>query len=282
MNDKKINLQEPQSSGGDIAEKGFEFQNNVIISFVPNWLDDSSFDSFIRESMGDFEVKFFRPGEKDQYIFDFIEVKDHGITPSEFWKEIERFAEMDQGSSGLYRYFILASTGVSSGLSPIVNSLRRIRGPYSFYGPEAQVVQNSLEKFEEAVEKAGHKKEQAKFLFDKVIIKDDFGAVLSQGQAIFTDSLSGRFSCYDSLSYGEKIAMFSSLKSFISTKRNIPITRKEIEDNIMSCVGSEKTPPPITPTIFTSIGDSEEKNSINLEWFEFWGGDERRYPTSEV
>ena len=73
------------------------FQNNVIISFVQKWLDDSSFDSFIKEAMGDFEVKFFRPGEKIN-IFNFIEEKDHDITPSEFWKEIERFVKMDRGS----------------------------------------------------------------------------------------------------------------------------------------------------------------------------------------
>ncbi len=282
MNNKKISLQEPQSSGGEIAEKGFEFQNNAIISFIPRWLNDSSFDSFIREAMGDFEVKFFRPCKKNQYIFDFIEVKDHNVTPAEFWGEIDRFIEMDRESNGMYRYFILASTGVSSSLSPITNSLRRVRGPYSFYGAEAEVIKNSLEEFEKLVERAGHKKEEAKFLFNKVIIKDDFGAILSQGQALFTEALSGYFPSYDSLSHGEKTVIFSSLKSFVGAKRNIPMTRKEIEDNIRGSIGPEKRPSFIEPTIFTSIDDSEEKNAINLEWSEFWGGNERRYPMSEA
>jgi len=59
--DKKITLQDPQSSGGEIAEGGFNFQNNVILFYIPIWLNDDSFTGFVREAIGDFEVKFFTP-----------------------------------------------------------------------------------------------------------------------------------------------------------------------------------------------------------------------------
>lgn len=279
---KKVTLQEPQSRGGEIAEGGFEFQNNVILSFIPQWLNDSSFSGFIREAMGDFEIKFFNPNNDSGYIFDFVEAKDHIVSPKEFWKEIKRFMEMDSDNSGLYRYFIISSTGTAPTLSPIMNSLRRIKNPYSFYGQDSLINKSSYEAFEDRVIKENHTLEEAKFLFNKVIVKDNFGAMQTQGEAIFIQSLSENLKGFNNLPHKVNQKIFSSLKNFIGKKCNVLIKRQEFENDIISCVDQNGSSLLKVPEIYTCIDDSEQDGCINLKWEDFWGGDQREYPHSDI
>jgi hypothetical protein len=85
------------------------------------------FTSMLREGMGDVEAKFFVPGRG--FTKELVEVKDHQVPPADFWKEIKRFQQLDAGSPGEYQWFTLASAGLSESLHPLVNSLRRLRGP---------------------------------------------------------------------------------------------------------------------------------------------------------
>jgi hypothetical protein len=107
MKEKKDNtgpsLIDPEAKGGDVAESGFKFQDNQIIAQVPIWLSQDGFIEMIREAMGDTEANFFVPGEGK--IYEFIEYKNKKMIPSEFWPEIQRFFEMDQGAHGAYRKF---------------------------------------------------------------------------------------------------------------------------------------------------------------------------------
>lgn len=90
MSDEKISrpsLLEPESTGGDIAEGGFEFQRNLILYKIPYWLSFEGFTSLIWESIGDIEAKFFLPGKG--LVNEAVEAKNHQVTPKEFWDEIE-------------------------------------------------------------------------------------------------------------------------------------------------------------------------------------------------
>src|SRR5690606_18878694 len=91
-------LFERESRGGDNAERGFSFQEQVILAHIPMWLAYEGFSKIIREAMGDTEAQFFLPGYGTQT--ELIEAKNHSLTPSEFWDEIERFQGIDKGSPG--------------------------------------------------------------------------------------------------------------------------------------------------------------------------------------
>lgn len=279
----KITLQGPESSGGEVAEGGFNFQNNVILFYIPIWLNDDSFTGFVREAMGDFEVKFFAPSVKGCYVCDLIEAKNHSIQSNEFWKEIKRFRELGIGSSGMYRYYVIASREISKNLSPVANSLRRIKGPYAFYGQDSSINKSSFDSFKDLVIKLGGSEDDAQFLFDKVIIKDDFGPLI-QGEALFIQSLSENLPEYGNLPHAMKKTIFLEIKNFVNINCNRFIVRKELENLIRNCIDTNNLPQYRSVNVFTSISDDEinDSDAINLDWSHFWGGEDREYPDSEI
>ena len=221
---------------------------------------------------------------KGGYVCELIEAKNHTLLTNEFWSEIKRFQEIDKGSSGIYRYFIIASRGIPSGLSPVVNNLRRIRGPYAFYGQDSTINKSSFDKFKDQVIKLGRSEDDANFLFNKVIIKDDFGPIQTQGEALFIQSLSDNLPEYSNFPHAMKKAIFLGIKDFVNVNCNRFIDRKELENLIRSCIDPGNLPPHRFVNIFTGITDDEINNNgaINLNWSQFWGGETREYPNSEI
>ena len=85
-NNKKgtVSLINPQSTGGDIAESGFQYQANLIAARIPTWLNQNGFTAAIREFfLGDAEASFFFPGQGIKR--EFVEYKNHRLTQSEFY-----------------------------------------------------------------------------------------------------------------------------------------------------------------------------------------------------
>jgi len=159
-------LLENESRGGEIAQGGFTFQDGVLLASIPEWLAHDGFAAVIRESVGDTEVKFFAPGRGE--LLHLIEAKNHRVTPAEFWKEVQRFRDIDDGGKGQFCLFTLACTGLSDEVEAVVNALNRVRGPISFYGTASAVVQNSVEDFTALVVSHGRSADDARFLLDKV------------------------------------------------------------------------------------------------------------------
>lgn len=156
MNDKSKNtpsLQESESTGGDRALGGFDFQASLILCKLPYWLSYEGFSTVIWESIGDIEAKFFDPTMGE--VVESIEAKNHVVTPTEFWGEIERFQRIHQGSPETYRWFTFSCTGVSKQLEPLVNGLRRLQEPGSFYDTESGVFQNSYQDYKKKVLRLG-------------------------------------------------------------------------------------------------------------------------------
>jgi hypothetical protein len=152
-------LLEPESRGGDENEKGISFQAGVVLSYVARWLAMEGFTSMLREGLGDAEAKFYVPGRG--YTKEFVEVKNHQVKPAEFWKEIDRFQQMDAGSPGEFQWFTLASAGVSSGLQPLRHGLRRLRDPYGFYQADSPIITNSYQQYVAIVKGLGRTRDDA-------------------------------------------------------------------------------------------------------------------------
>ncbi len=284
QNNKQLtpSLLESESKGGDIADSGFSFQDNIMIARIPVWLAQEGFTSMIRESIGDIEANFFVPGIG--FVREFLEVKNHSLTPTEFWKEIKRFQDADDGSPGTYCCFTLVSTGLSTDLKPLVNGLRRLRDPYNFYDNGSGVKENSFQAYVQVVKKLGKDEQVAKFLFDKVLIQHEYSIAQVHGEALFRQSLIDHLREYEDLSNRILTDIYANFLKLIRQHKNQPISRKEVETKLREKIDSKYLPEVNPILLFTSHQEEKEINtvpSLRFNWAAFFGGQTRTYPPAK-
>lgn len=274
-------LFQSESRGGDIAESGFSFQEQFVLSRIPIWLAQDGFTEMIREAMADTEAKFFVPSYGFQ--IEFIEVKNHLVTPVEFWKEIKRFQQMDRGAPADYRSFTLVSAGISESLRPLVNGLRRIRKPYHFYNDGSPIRDNSYQEYVKIVNKLQKTAQDAHFLFDKVIIRPEFGLAQSDGEALFRQSLADYLPEYEEVSSRTVGRMYASIGTLVKKRRAEPITRKELETKLRESIPSQQLPSLRPVSIHTVMADKDKQqpHSLRFNWTAFFGGNERLFPPAK-
>ncbi|WP_066385767.1 CD-NTase-associated endodeoxyribonuclease Cap4 [Neobacillus mesonae] len=278
-NISRPSLLEPESTGGDIADGGFEFQRNIILNKIPYWLSFEGFTSLIWESIGDIEAKFFIPGIG--LVNEAVEAKNHSVTPTEFWAEIERFKRIDKGSPGTYRWFTLSCTAVSPTINPLINGLKRIRNPYPFYDNSSGIFQNSYDAYKNIVLGMGKDEETAEFIFNKVLIENTWGSLNAQSEGMFSDSLSKNFPVFDDLPRKKTNIVYSSLIDLLVSRRNEPVARKEIEEKLSSVFDNPNDFLKFT-LLETKIDNDElSGKEITFQWHSFFGGKDRVYPSTE-
>lgn len=278
-NENRINqtpsLLEPESTGGDIASTGIDFQAYLLLCKIPFWLSYEGFTSCVWESIGDIEAKFFDPEYGE--VREVIEAKNHSITATKFWEEIERFRQMDEGSPGTYRWFTISCTGLSKDLQPLVNGLRRLRDPYSFYDDTSGVIRNSYQQYKQRVIKLGQTEEMASFLFNKVSIEDKWGSLNELSKGMFNDYFSEFQPEYD-LRKSDFDNVYTSLHELVRSQKNKAVTRKQLRHAINSTLDSEDFPDNPTYIYTTSSQSTEMKKELTFNWHDYFGGQQRKYP----
>lgn len=275
-------LLERQSRGGDIAEGGINFQADVVLSMIPKWLRMEGFTSMLREGILDAEAKFFIPGRG--YKREGIEVKNHLISKSEFWDEIEQFKRIERGSGGDYQWFTLASAGLHGDLHPLVNNLRSIRDPYDFY-ENSRIFENSYNDYSARVKAMGKTDEDADFLFRKVLIRKDLSVAADFGKALFKQSLEDNLPYHRDFSPRILEEIYTELSTFVRSRRNQTISRNEIEASLRARVPTQFRPPSFPIHLHTAINDMEtdaDSTALRFEWADFFAGENRNYPPPEV
>lgn len=272
---KKYSLLAPEAIGGYIAESGFQYQASLIAAKVPIWLNQDGFTEVIRESLGDVEAKFFIP--EFGLTSEFIEYKNHRLTPSEFWPEIEHFRALD--ITGAYHKFTLACTGVSDDLTVMINALNRLRGAYSFYA-NALVIQNeSFNDFALTVSRLGNSKELADFLFSKVWFEIDLVDAESYQRELFRESLLSVFPIFNELQARDSTSAYQNIVDLLSSKKGKPITRNELEKSIWTHIDLKYHPiSKIRFLIRNDLSSLTTDGSIIFHWEKFAGGSERKFP----
>ncbi len=276
-------LLESASRGGDTNEGGIAFQAAVVMSHIPRWLAMESFTSMIREAIFDAEAKFFVPGRG--FVKEAIEVKDHSMAPAEFWVEIDRFKEVDAGSPGSYEWYTVACTGLSEGLHPLRHGLRRVRDPYGFYHDDLGVFENSYEDFVQVVRQQGRTDEDAAFLFQRVLLQDDLSLNRAHGKAVFKQALNDYLPYHQDLPDRILEDITTRLGTFVQSRRNQVMTRKELEAQLHEPVPADRRPVPSPIRLFTAKDDAMPDNRIiYFAWAPFFGGETRDipYPAPEV
>lgn len=280
-NRKAPSLLDPESRGGDTAEGGFSFQENMLVARVPRWLRREGFSEMVREAMGDAEAKFFVPGRGEAR--EFVEYKNHQVAPAEFWKEVGCFKKLDEAAPGSYERFVLVCTGLSEGARPVAEALRRVRDPDSFYEGASEIQSSSFDAFVEVVERADRSREDAEFLFSKVHIESDAPDAERLALEVFGVALKEHFPETRQLSGDGVEGAFEKLRSLIKSRKNRSVLRAELEEALWSGVPEEiradRRPVRIVTATEPVVRSGEQE--LVFDWREFFGGGERSYPPPE-
>jgi hypothetical protein len=268
-----------ESSGGAIAREGFRFQDEIALSYIPEWLGHEGFTEMISEVMGDVEAKFFVPGIG--FIREFIEVKDHSVTPSEFWREIGRFHELHAEAPGSYRWFTLVSCGLSDSLHPLRNSLRRLRGAYGFYDKGSAILEHSYADFEKWVLRHdGRTTQDARFLFEMVLLNDEVSRGFA-GEANFMGSMTENLPEFNQVSAMQLRGAVSGLRTLLNGKDQRRVSRTEIEACFAEAGGFEGLRDRPVCLEVSAKPRSNLGKHIEFDWPNFFGGEERKFPPPE-
>lgn len=273
-------LLEGASRGGDTNEGGISFQAAVVMEHIPRWLAMEGFTSMIREAIFDAEAKFFVPA--CGFVKEGIEVKDHSMAPVEFWAEIDRFKDVDAGSPGSYAWFTLASTGLSEALHPLRHGLRRVRDAYSFYHDDPIVFGNSYADYIQIVRQLGRTDDDAAFLFRRVLLYDDLSLNRGHGKAVFKQALNDHLPYHQDLSDRILEDIYAHLGSFVQSRRNQLIHRRDLESQLRERVPTEYRPSPSPVCLFTAKDDTPpDSRVIHFPWAPFFAGEARDMPYPE-
>lgn len=275
--DMRPTLMDDEARGGDTAEGGFSFQEAVIMTSIPSWLVQDGFTMAIREAMADTEAAYFLPSRG--LVRDAIEAKDYSLTPAPFWKEIERFKELDRGSPGTFQWFTLASTGVSDALGPLVNGLRRVRDPYEFYGPTSGVAEASFAQYVDKVEALGHTSDDAHFLFERTLIAHNWTPGGANAEAIFCQRLQEYFPEFAGYPGAASKTAFQNLLALVKSRKAKPIDRSEIEASLDAARPAGRLRPTQIVRIHTAKDAAARPHgTVKFDWQEFFGDETRIYP----
>lgn len=271
-------LTKRDATGGQVAATGLQFQTNVALAYLPGWLAHDGFSSMIVESMGDTEAKFFVPGAG--FLQEFVEVKDYALSPAPFWKEIDRFIELDEASPNTYRRFVLVCDGVSPTLAPLVNALRRVRDPLKFYERQSPIGAASYSEYANNVKKLKRTDADARFLFDRVVVDTDLAAAKQNGASVFSTALCSSMGEYNAVATHGLHSAYVHLKDLIEKQMNQPITRQQLEATLRASLDATQCPSPRSVHMHTMIQDDDERHptALRFKWAQFFGGEARSYP----
>ena len=274
---RRPTLLDAEARGGDNAEGGFSFQEAVLMASIPLWLAQDGFTMVIREALADTEAAYFLPGHG--LVRDAIEAKNYSLTPAMFWEEIERFQKLDRGSPGTFQWFTLASTGVSVGLSPLVNGLRRLRDPYEFYGIGSGVAEASFAEYVAKVEALGRTHDDARFLFERVLIVDDWTPGGANAEVIFRGRLEAQSPEFAKYPSAAGKSAFHDLLALVKLRKAKPIYRHEIEAVLDAARPAGQPRPSRILRVHTAKDDiASPAGVLKLDWQVFFRGGARTYP----
>lgn len=255
-----------------------------MLSYVPAWLSYEGFEEMTWEAMGDFEAKFFVPGRP--HARELVEVKNHRVAPTEFWEEVRRFRDLDRGSPDTYRRFVLIGKVLGEDVKRLRDGLERVRGPHSFYRG-TPIEGASFAGYAKMVAGMGYSEKDARFVFERVKIRDDLTTDQAHWRAVFTAEMTSRFPEYDDLPSSTLRGIYEGLGDLTKLRRNQTLTRAEIERRVQERVPAPVRPPVRPVVLRTAIedegGEAEDLGvrPVRFDWKDFFGGDDRSYPLPE-
>lgn len=270
----------PEATGGDTAEGGFTYQDNAVVARIPWWLSRSGFTSMIREALGDAEASFFDPGFG--YRREFLEAKNHRVTPSIFRQELVRFIGLAKTAPGAYLRFVLVSVELSADVERLLRALRRVRDAFPFYIDAERIQDDSFREYLRVAKSLDIGREDAQVIFDFVEVETKIDAE-SRGFELFRSALETEYSAVEAVGAADIRAAWERLCALVRSKRCDPLSRKQLESALWAG-NLERLQPVPCVELRTETEARQPRHlprEVAFDWAEFSGGGRREYPQLE-
>lgn len=226
-------LNSKAATGGAVARNGFEYQDAYALVNLPQWLAQDAFVEFISEVVGDLEVCYFTQAGVKRV---FHEAKNHVLTSSKFWDEVEQFKIAFDHGAGVYERFVLVAPGLPGPLSPLFTLLERIRGIGAASGG-APLLVDARKEFVERVVAEGKTAALADFILERVSF-EEFDATAAEVR--FAGEMLKALPVFDELPSGRVRAVQEKLDILVRKSFRQGVTRAELENTILGALGDKE------------------------------------------
>lgn len=226
-------LNSKTATGGAVARNGFGYQDSYALVNLPHWLAQDAFVEFISEVIGDLEVCYFTPAGIKRI---FYEAKNHLLTSTKFWVEVEQFKTAFDQSGGVYERFVLVAPGLPGPLAPLFNLLDRIRGVGAGSGG-APLVEEARKEFVQRVVKEGKSALLAEFMLERVSF-DEFDETAAGVR--FAGEMLKALPVFDALPSGRVRAVQEKLDTLVRKSFRFGVARPELENTILGALNDDE------------------------------------------
>ena len=214
------------STGGAVARNGFEYQDAYALVKLPQWLAQDAFVEFISEAIGDLEVCYFTPAGVKRV---FHEAKNHVLTSTDFWVEVEQFKTAFDKGAGVYEHFVLVTPRLPGPLSALFTLLERIRGVGAGAGG-APLLVDARREFVERVVKEKKPEALANFILERVSF-EEFDATAAETR--FAGELLDALPVFDALPARRVRDVQEKLDTLVRKSFRQGVTRADLENTIL-------------------------------------------------
>lgn len=229
-----VGLLEKESTGGVIARVGFEYQDAYVLQNLPRWLSQSAFSHVVSEAVTDVEVCYFGPAGGVRRLM--VEAKNHELTATGFWEEIDRFKRVHEASEQEFVRFVLVCRSYNSKTSPFIAKLGRLRGVGCSYQPDSAVLQRDQQEVIAWATKHGASEELANFAFQHV----DFETYADESaDAAFPGEIAQHLPTID-LSGRQATRLRDLFKRHIAQSSSSPVYRKQLELDLCEVLAEDR------------------------------------------
>jgi hypothetical protein len=221
------------ATGGAVARNGFDYQDSYALVNLPHWLAQDAFAEFISEAVGDLEVCYFTPAGVKRV---FHEAKNHVLTSTKFWDEVEQFkTAFDQGG-GVYERFVLVAPGMPSPLAPVLNLLDRIRGVGAGSGG-GPLADDARKEFVQRIVGEGKTASLAEFILERVWFQEFDAAAV---QERFAGEMLKALPAFDALPSGRVRSVQEKFDALVRRSFRQGVKRAELEHAILDVLSENE------------------------------------------
>ena len=274
-------LLSPESMGGIIAGKGFDFQTRYAACHVPVWLLEAAFDQLFFEGTGDIDLRY-QDGNQSSRMH--LQVKDHDVTLAEFKEVVAHFRKLDADLPGVYKCFRLVCPSVAARVRPVETGLARFRNAKPFYDDVPGALAPTKDELAERIRKIGLAAD-IDFVIEKVYLEIAHADLHHDERAI--DMFVGRLLKHPE--YADKIrAMvqpaFAELVRAIEGRRGAVLHRSDVEAILRAAVAAvTKEEKGITIWVQNWTKEAfDPPADYSLDWSAHFDRGARRVPSSET
>lgn len=256
------------STGGAVARNGFEYQDAYALLKLPQWLAQDAFVEFISEAIGDLEVCYFTQAGVKRV---FHEAKNHVLTSTDFWVEVEQFKTAFDKGAGVYEHFVLVTPRLPGPLSPLFTLLERIRGVGSGAGG-APLLVDARREFIERVVKEKKSEALANFILERVSF-EEFDATAAEAR--FPGEMLSALPVFDGLPSRRLRDVQEKLDTLVRKSFRQGVTRAELENTILGTLADGEAAAwaerPSQVKLLRADGDAVQTYELGLDLRPFVG-----------